>query len=280
VAFDRDKFLESAQRHVEKNRFDKAIADLKTVLAKDPRDARALQKLGEVEIKCGRFAEAVDTLETLGRVLSDGGFAQRAIAVYQQIHEIIATRLPGHAVRYGHIAPKLAELYRGAGLNREALVVYEQHATSLEQSGRSHEALGMLHSAAELDRENPLAHLRLGEALARTGDLEGGARALENAASLLLQLGRRDDTIAVLERLLSFRTDPINARRCAELYLGRARAPHDGLHALGKLQICVAASPQDADLLGLVARAFDLAGEREKALAVRSQLARMSPRMA
>ena len=76
------------------------------------------------------------------------------------------------------------------------------------------------------------------------------------AAGQLVKLGRRDDALKVVERLLHHRPDPTHARIAAELYLARNQ-PNDGMQALCKLQICFQANPKDLDTLGLLARAFD-----------------------
>jgi predicted Zn-dependent protease len=127
----------------------------------------------------------------------------------------------------------------------------------------------------ELDPNNPLAHLRYAEARGRARDIDGAVLSFDAAVTLLVEANRRDDALQVLERLLQHKVDPDQARRCAELYLSRARAPHDGMQALTKLQICVQAKPRDVEILGLVARAFHLIGDREKAAAVQMEMARM-----
>jgi tetratricopeptide (TPR) repeat protein len=276
VAINREKLLDNAQKYVEKRKYDKAVVELRMLVDADPSDVRTLQKIGELQVKQGLYVEAISTYESVGKLYADGGFAQKAVAVYKQIRELIAGHIPQLEVRYGHIAPKLAELYREIGLTGEAIAVLDEVATRLQHQQREPEALEAFRKIAEIDSLNPLRHLRVAEALSRARDLEGAVAAFKTAASLLIQSEHRDDAIQVLERLLQHQADPEQARICAELYLSRSRPPHDGMQALAKLQICIQATPRDVEVLALIARAFEMIGQREKALEVQREMARIA----
>jgi tetratricopeptide (TPR) repeat protein len=267
--------LDAANKYVEKKKYDKAIAELRTIVEADPRDARTLHKIGELQAKQGLYAEAIDTFETVGKMFAVDGFAQKAVAVYRQIREMIALHLPQHAVRYGHITPKLAELYREMGLNKEALALLEELAISLEKQGKDGEAIETFRQITSIDPTNPLPHLRLAEALSRARNVEGAVESFKIAADLLVKLERQNDALMVLERLLQHKVDVEQARICAEIYLARAR-PQDGMQALSRLQICYQANPRDIRILQLIARAFEMVGERQKAQNIQQEIARLS----
>ena len=275
MAFNREKVLAEAQKYIEKRKYDKAIVELRRVMEADPNDSRSLHKIGELQAKLGQFAEAIDTYEGVGRLYQHGGFAQRAVAVYQQIRDILRAH-PQLEPRYGHIAPKLVDLYRELGLTSDALVLLNELATNYQRQHREPEALEADRKLAEIDHANPLAHLRVAEALSRARDIDGAVGAFQTAARQLIEMERRDDAIQVLERLLHHRPDPEAARTCAELYLARQRPPHDGMHALSKLQICYQANPRDVSVLSLLATAFELIGQRDKALNIHREIARLS----
>ena len=276
MAFNREKFLDAAQKLIEKQKYDQAVIELRRVTDADPNDARTLHKIGELQLKQGLFAEAIDTFETVGKLYANGGFAHKAVAVYKQVREIINTHLPQAAVRYGHIAPKLADLYRELGLNSEALALLEETGAVSQRHGREPDALEAFQKVAELDAQNPLAHLRVAEALSRARNIDGAVNAFQTAARLLLEANRRDDAIQVLERLLQHKQDPMQARLCAELYLHRNRAPQDGMQALAKLQICYQQNPQDVEVLSLIARGFVSVGQMEKAQEIQREVQRLS----
>ena len=275
MAINREKVLEAAQKLIEKQKYDKAVLELRRIVEADPNDARTLHKIGELQAKQGLYAEAISTYETVGGLYTKDGFAQKAIAIYRLVRETIAAHLPQAAVRYGHIAPKLVELYRQIGLNNEALLLLHEIAAGLQNQQREAELIDVYRQTATLDAANPLPHLRLAEALSRARDVEGAVAAFGEAASLLVRAGRRDDAIQVIERLLHHRPDPAHARVCGELYLERNRPPHDAMQALTKLQICYQANPQDVEVLALIARTFDLIGQSGKAADIRREIARL-----
>lgn len=276
MAINREKVLDTAQKYVEKKRYDKAIIELRSIIDADPNDVRTLQKIAEVQIKQGLYAEAIDTYESVGKLYTNGGFSAKAVAVYKQIRELIASHAPQVEARYGHIAPKLADLYREIGLTSEALALLNEVAANLRRQKKDTDAIAIYRKISELDPTNPIPHLHVAESLSLAKDVAGAVEGFQAAAALLIQAERRDDAIQVLERLLHHRADPEQARICAELYLSRNRSPQDGMQALTKLQQCFQANPRDVGVLTLIARAFDMIGQQAKANDIRKEIARLS----
>jgi tetratricopeptide (TPR) repeat protein len=275
VAINRDKVLEAAQKFVEKKKYDKAVIEYQKLVQADPTDARTLLKIGDLQAKQFLHADAISTYETVGKLYAQQGFALKAIAVYKQIREIIAKHVPQLEERYGHITPKLAELYQQLGLTSDALAALDEVATRLQRQQRDPEAIEVFRRIVELDPTNPLPHLRLAEALSRVRDVEGAVYEFKTAASQLAGIGRRDDALKVLERLLHHKPEPEQAKIAAELYLSRGQ-PQDGMQALAKLQICFQANPRDFDTLSLLARAFNAIGQGAKAIEVQKEMARVA----
>lgn len=275
MAINRDKVLEAASKYVEKKKYDKAVVEYQKLIDADPNDARTLLKIGDLQAKQGLHAEAISTYETVGKLYAHQGFALKAIAVYKQIREIIAKHVPQLEERYGHITPKLAELYQQLGLTSDALAALDEVATRLQRQQRDPEAIEVFRKIVELDPTNPLPHLRLAEALSRVRDVDGAVQEFKTAASQLAGIGRRDDALKVLERLLHHKPDAEQARICAELYLSRGQQ-QDGMQALSKLQICFQANPRDFDTLSLLARAFNAIGQGTKAIEVQKEMARVA----
>jgi tetratricopeptide (TPR) repeat protein len=275
VAINRDKVLEAAQKFVEKKKYDKAVLEYRKLIDADPNDARTLLKIGDLQAKQSLHVDAISSYETVGKLYAQQGFALKAIAVYKQIREIIAKHVPQQEERYGHITPKLAELYQQLGLTSDALAALDEVATRLQRQQRDPEAIDVFRKIVELDPTNPLPHLRLAEALSRVKDVEGAVFEFKTAASQLAGIGRRDDALKVLERLLHHKPDAEQAKIAAELYLSRGQ-PADGMQALAKLQICFQANPRDFDTLSLLARAFNAIGQGAKAIEVQKEMARVA----
>jgi tetratricopeptide (TPR) repeat protein len=275
VAIDREKILAAAQKYVEKKRYDRAVAEYQRIIQEDPNDARILLKIGDLQSKMEAYADAIVTYERVGKFYSSQGFSLKAIAVFKQIREIIAKHVPQLEDKYSHITPKLAELYQALGLTSDALQALDEVATRLQRQSREGEALEVFGKIVKLDPTNPLPHLRLAEALLRAKDVDECVAEFGIAAGLLAKLGRRDDAIKVLDRLLSQKPDPTHARTTAELLLARGGA-NDGMLALSKLQICFQANQRDLDTLGLLSRAFNVIGQAAKAIEVQKEMARIA----
>ena len=275
MPIDREKVNQAAQKYVEKKKYDRAIAEYQRIIQEDPNDARTLLKIGDLQARLEAYPEAIATYDRVGQYYSSQGFALKAIAVYKQIRELIKKHAPDLADRYGHIVPRLAEIYSQLGLTSDALAAYDEVATRLQRGGRDREAIDVFRKMVELDQSNPLPHLRLAEACCRVQSLDEAIDLFWKAAELLINLGRRDDAVKVVERILHFRVDTRYARIAAELYIERGTR-EDGLQALAKLQVCFQADPRDLDTLSLLARAFGLIGQEGKALEVQKEMARLA----
>lgn len=275
MAIDREKVVQAALKFAEKKRYDKAIIEYQRIIQEDPNDARTLLKVGDLQLKMEAYPAAIETYERVGKHYAQQGFALKAIAVYKQIRDIVSKHIPQQEERYGHILPKLAELYQQLGLTSDALSAYDEVATRLLKQGRDKDAIGVFKKIVDLDPTNPLPHLRLAEALARAKEVDGAIEQFSEASEILLRLGRRDDALKVVDRLLQIRPDVDFAKRAARLYLERAQ-PNDGLLALAKLQTAFQANSKDLETLGLLARAFEQIGQRPKAIEVQKELARLA----
>jgi len=275
VAIDREKVQASAQKFVDKKKYDKAIAELLKIIQEDPNDARTLLKIGDLYSKLPDYPNAIATYERVGKFYAHQGFALKAIAVYKQIREMLVKHAPQLEERYAHITPLLADLFQQLGLTSDALAALDEIANRLQRQQRDVEALDVLRRIVELDPTNPLPHLRLAEALSRMKDAEGAVQEFGDAASLLVKLGRRDDAIKVFERLLHLKPDVRFAHQAAELYLDRGMG-QDGMLALAKLQLCFQADPKNLDTLALLARAFGAIGQANKGIEVQKEMARLA----
>lgn len=275
MAINRDKVLQEAQKLVEKKRFDKAILEYQKVVAEDPSDVRVLLKIGDLHLKLEQYAEAISLYERVGQYYSSQGFSVKAVAVFKQIRDIIQKHVPHLEDRFGHIVPKLAELLTSLGLVADAVAYYDEMATRFQRAGRDRDAIDVFRKIVQLDKENPLSHLRLADSLVRVRDLDGAVEEYAIAGEILLKIGRQDDALRVVERILQHRQDAKYARLAAEIYLARGQ-PSDGMAALTKLQLCFKENPRDLDTLACLARAFDVLGQPQKAIEVQKEAARIA----
>lgn len=275
MAIDRDKILQNAQKFVDKRRYDKAIAEYEKIIAHDPRDARTLLKIGDLQSRMEAYPLAIATYDRVAQFYAAQGFSVKAIAVYKQIRELIRKHAPHLADSYGHIVPRLADIYTQLGLTTDALAAYDEVATRYQRAGRDRDAIEVFRKMVTIDGKNPLPHLRLAEACCRVQLLDDAIESFWTASELLLGMGRPEDALKVIERILHFRQEPRFARAAAELHLAQG-GREAGMQALAKLQLAFQADPKNLDTLALLARAFEAIEQGEKAIAVQKEMARIA----
>lgn len=273
MAVDREKVLQAAQKFVERNRYDKAIVEYQRLVAEDPKDVRTLLKIGDLFLRDAKFAEAIETYESVAHVYTEQNALLKAIRVYRQILEIIDKKAPNLLERFGYVLPRLAEHYTALGLTSDASATYDDIATRLQKAGKEREALEALRKVVDLDPQNPIPHLKFAEALIKAKDTPGAIEQLGTAAELLVKIGRRDDGLKVIERLLQLKAEAKYAKLAGQLYLERGQA-NDAMAALAKLQISYKENAKDLETLSLIARSFDKIGQPARAIEVQKQAAR------
>jgi tetratricopeptide (TPR) repeat protein len=272
VAIDREKALLSAQKFIDKKRYDRALEEYQRILKEEPSDTRTLLKLGDLQIRMQAFADAMSTYDRVAQLYETQGFAVKAVAVYKQIRDHIQKRSPDLADRFAHVVPRLAQIYAKLQLTSDAIQAYDEVATRYLRLGRKQEAIEIYQQMVALDPSNPLTHVRLAEALCHLEEVDAGLDAFVSAAELLFKLGRDEDVMRVVERALHFKQDPRIARLGAEVHLKRGTRA-DGLQALTKLQICFKADPKDLVVFGLLAQSFTLLEQPDKATEVYKEMA-------
>jgi pilus assembly protein FimV len=264
VSLDRSKVLETAQKHLAKGNFDKAIAEYQRLVKEDPSDVRTWLKIGDLFTRKGARREACQTYLRVAQHYAEQGFLPKAVAVYKQILKLDPSRLD--------VSIKLAEMYQQLEMTTEALAAYEHVAGSLARAGQVDKALAVLKKMVELDPENITARIKLAEALSKAGKAPQAASEFEVGAELLEKQGRVDDYIKVAERLLFHRPGDVKtARKLAAFYLERS----DAKRALAKLQLCFKSDPRDVATLELLARAFHVLGQTPKTISVYREAARI-----
>ncbi len=264
MALNRSKVLDAAQKQLSKGNVDKAIKEYEKIVREDPSDVRTWLRIGDLQKRQGDPGAACVTYERVAQQYADGGFYQKAVAVYKQVLLIDQTRIS--------VMEKLADMYEHLQLRREAVNVYEQVVLAYERTGKIDETLRTLERMGSMDPGNIAVQIKYAEVLSTAGRKEEAADAFAAGAAILKQQGRIDDYIKVAERLLFHRpTDISVARELAVLYLKR----QEPKRALQKLQLCFKAEPRNVNTLELLAQAFQMLGQTQKTISVYRELARI-----
>ena len=264
MAVDRSKVLSTAQKHLAKGNYDRAIAEYQRLVDEDPADVRTWLKIGDLQTRKGSHKDASDTYHRVAEHYADQGFFLKAVAVYKQILKLQPTRLD--------VSLRLAEMYEQLQLVSDALQTYEQAAIAYARAGDAKNMLAILDRMAKLDPDNIPVRIKYAEALSKAKETERAASEFEAGARLLEEQGRIDDYLKVAERLLYHRPgDVALAKKLARTYLSR----NDAKRALGKLQVCFKKDPRDIATLELLAQAFHVLGQKAKTISVYQEMVRI-----
>lgn len=263
MAVDRTKILEAAQKHLSKGAHDKAILELRKLVAADPSDVRTWLKIGDLHVKLNQRPQAIDTYSRVADQYAEQGFFHKAVAVYRQILNLDPSRLD--------IELKLAEMHEAMQLTTDAMNAYEHIASEYGRQGDVEHALDTFARMVRLDPTSIPTTIKYAEALSRAGRADQAADAFAQGAELLKAQGRIDDYLKVVERLLFHREDLERSRELATLYLQRG----DGKRALAKLQIVFKADPKHIPTLELLAHAFELIQQLPKTISVLREIAHL-----
>lgn len=264
MGINRNKVLDAARRYQARGQYDKAIAQYRKLVDADKRDVRSLLKIGDLFVRKGDRASAIETYQTVADHYAQQGFFLKAIAVYKQILKLDPSRLDAQV--------RLGEMYEQLQLTSDAMSVFEDVSNALMRAGDTEQGLGMLAKMVDLDPGHIPVRIKYAEALSRSGRTLDAANEFEQGASLLREQGRLDDYIKVAERLLYHRGNDVRvAKDLAETYIAR----RDPKRALAKLQICFKADPRDVSTLSLLAEAFLMLSQKDKAISVYREIARI-----
>ncbi|MCZ6805942.1 MAG: tetratricopeptide repeat protein, partial [Deltaproteobacteria bacterium] len=264
MSINRNKVLDGARKYQARGQYDKAIAQYQKLVDADKRDVRSLLKIGDLYVRKGDRGSAIETYERVAEHYAQQGFFLKAIAVYKQILKLDPARLDAQV--------RLGEMYEQLQLISDAMSAFEDVANAFMRAGDTDRAFEMLGKIVDLDPEHIPVRIKYAEALSRAGRTQAAADEFEQGAFLLRAQGRLDDYIKVAERLLYHRGNDVRvAKELAETYIAR----RDPKRALTKLQTCFKADPGDVSTLSLLAEAFLMLSQTDKAISVYREIARI-----
>lgn len=259
----KERDLASAQAHIHKGRYRKAIADLESVLREDPRDVRAWLSVANLYHRQGNRPRAVDAFLQAAAHYEREQLTLKAIAVYKQAIRIAPERADLHLA--------LARNYQQHGLRNEAAEAFQAALTRLDAAEDQMAKLDVIRQVLALDPHNLSDRVRLAEAYSALGQISAAAAEFRQVAGALDEAGHGTGFQQVAERLLYHQADDmVMAKRLAASYVSAGEPER----ALPKLRLALRAAPRDLELLGIVADALQSLGQVHKAATVMKEMAR------
>jgi tetratricopeptide (TPR) repeat protein len=242
---DKNKLIESANKFIAKNQFDKAIKDLQKVLELEPKNNQAALKIAELFLKLDKKEEATNYYEIASNIFRDSGFYDKAIAVYRQLLTINPVSSQAYL--------RLAELFRKKNLIAEAVSNYKVAIAIYEREGRTQDALNILQTITELEPSNLPGRMKLAELYIKNGLKDQAYTELSKIAEKLIEAKRTIDIITVYERMLSIKSGDISIlKQLIKLYTSRG----DYQKILLKVKEIIALGKSDTDVLIALAKTY------------------------
>ncbi|HEX5581631.1 MAG TPA: tetratricopeptide repeat protein, partial [Gemmatimonadaceae bacterium] len=162
------KLKKKAAELEQRRQFDKALAVYEEMLLEqegsDDADVSLLNRVGDLRVRLGRGAEALDAYERAVELYVERGFLNNAIALCNKILRQDPRRTAVH-YRLGRISAE-------KGFRSDARRHFLDYAGLMQATGRLDEAFAALQEFAELSRENGDVRLLLAEQLAKHGRTE------------------------------------------------------------------------------------------------------------
>ena len=177
------KHLERAKKYLEKNKLQDAVAEYEAVLAEMPNSPDVLQSLGDLHTRLGQADRAAKYYGQLFDRFAESRDTTKAVVLFTRFLKPVA-QPPDRMARY-------AMLLQKQNKKDEAIEQYAAAAELFLQQRNETEALACWEKIAQLDPDNPVRHMKIGEVGERFAALFHDLAALLHGLAALLQgLGR------------------------------------------------------------------------------------------
>lgn len=263
MAVNRDKLLASAQKHVRKGNWDRAIKDYRKVVDEDPSDVRTLLKVADLHVKLGEFEEALHAYQTVAYHYAQQDIYEKAVAVYKQALRVAPDNARLHR--------DLGEAYFRHGRLKDALRAFHKAQKLFRGEGDGANQRDVLERMIGIDADDMGLHIQLAERYEKDGGRDKALEHFRTASDQLFEEGRLDEFVQVAERIVFLSPNEVELRKqIVRIYLDR----NDNKHALKHLQLLFKERPEDIETLEMLGQTFARLGSKDKAVMVYQELAR------
>ena len=194
MAYNKSKFVESAQKLLNQGKVPQAIAEYQQILKFEPRDQVTLMTIGELYIRQGETFQAIDYFERLAQIFVGDGFLTKAIAVYKRIAKLAPEEI--------RPLEKLADLYVQQGVMSEARPLFLQLAEIHLKNNRQAEAVGLLKKLLLAEPDNLRIQIRLADLYQAMGQSREAIDTYVSAAQRALARGDQAESDKLADKAL------------------------------------------------------------------------------
>ena len=178
MAYNKSKFVESAQKLLNQGKVAQAIAEYQQILKYEPKDQVTLMTIGELYIRQGETFQAIDYFERLAQIFVGDGFLTKAIAVYKRIAKLAPEEI--------RPLERLADLYVQQGVMSEARPLFLQLAEIHLKNNRQPEAISLLKKLLLAEPDNLRIQIRLADLYQAMGQTPDAIETYVSAAQRAL----------------------------------------------------------------------------------------------
>src|SRR5512144_305916 len=190
----RDRIVQSAEKNLSRGRLDQALADYLSLLKDSRADTFALNKAGDLCVRMGRPADAIEHFNRIAEVYSADGFFLKAIAIYKKINKIDPTRLD--------VYDRLADLYARQGLTQDARSHYAVLADQWLKRNDLKGAIAAYSKLATLDPADLKVQTRLADLHRVAGETDQAVARYDAIGNLLQRRGAHEEAITFFRKAL------------------------------------------------------------------------------
>lgn len=243
---------------------DGALRAYLAILRLDPKDRRVRQKVGEIYLRQGKNQDAERHLREVSDALLKEGSHRAAVSVLKQLAAI----RPDDP----QLQLDLGDCYLAGAYQTDARACFEGALRSWSSLGKPLLAAKAARRIADTNPADITLRLRVAELLEAGGDAPAATAAYSEVIDEFRRRGRTDEVARIAE--LALKGNPDDLGLLLDAAAGRIQ---QGEHkkALQALQLAFGKAPKEARTLDLLARAFEGAGQPERALKVLLELARV-----
>jgi tetratricopeptide (TPR) repeat protein len=262
MAGTRDRIVQSAEKNLSRGRLDQALSDYLRLLKDNPKDTFALNKAGDLCVRIGRPADAIEHFVRIAELYTKDGFFLKAIAIYKKINKIDPTRLD--------IYQSLAELYARQGLTQDARSHYAVLAEQWLKRNDLKGAITAYSKIAALDPADLKIQTRLADLHRVAGETDQAVARYDAIGGILQRRGAHEDAIAFFRKAIEL--DPNDSGARIQIIRGYL-AVDDPASAVAALET----APRTAETRVLLAEALLARGDRAAAAAAAEEAVLLEP---
>lgn len=193
--YNKEKSRTKAERYLQQNKLQNAIAEYGKILQVEPRDLAILNTVGDIYSRLGQNEQAIERFRVVAEAYAAEGVLLKSIAMYKKIVKLDPNGLAA--------MEKLAELYRKQGLVSDARSVLLQAAEVYTRKGQSKETLRLLKQLVLFDPENVQVITRTADLMNQGGQKDEAKQMLAQTASTLVGRHALEPAQKILDRLIA-----------------------------------------------------------------------------